>query len=236
MTQAAEKVQRSTIFNYANALLMASFGGTKEAVVKFIISRYHNGRFYFDQLIDITGEVISKLTGLSNKGSHVPIGIKEGLVQELTGTSTGKKLKGLMIGQIATRTPQIVAKIIAVTLTLAGRSSDLKLEMLEAVDMIATDGQVYQWGDYVADLVKTIYDRCQEVGGILKFPSLIIWIVMYHICPEGSRVFREPTRFETHRFKPFSQKGTLHELAQGKIFLDTWLQQLKVRTMRWRVP
>ena len=66
-----------------------------------------------------------------------------------------------MIGQIATRTPQIVAKIIAVTLTLAGRSSDLKLEILEAVDTIATDRHLYKWGDYVTDLVKTICERCQ---------------------------------------------------------------------------
>ena len=106
-----------------------------------------------------------------------------------------------------------MAKIIAITLTLAGRSSDLKLEMLEAVDTIATNGKVYRWGDYVADMVKTICERCQETGGIIKFPSLIIWIVMYHFCLDGSPVFREPTRFEMHRFKPFSQKGTLHELA-----------------------
>ena len=81
LTQAVEKIRNNSIFQYPNAPLMASFGGTKEATVKFIISRYHNGWFYFDQLIDITGEVISKLTSLSNKGSHVPIGIKEGLVQ-----------------------------------------------------------------------------------------------------------------------------------------------------------
>ena len=139
MTQAAKKIRKSGIFQYPNAPLMESFDGIKEAAVKFIISRYHNGRFYFDQPIDITADVISKLTGLSNQGSPVPIGIKEGLVQELMGTPTGKNLKGLMIGQIATRTPQIVAKIIVVTLTLAGRSSDLKLEMLEAVDTIAEE-------------------------------------------------------------------------------------------------
>ena len=135
-----------------------------------------------------------------------------------------------------TRTPQIVAKIIAITLTLAGRSNDLKLEMLEAVDTIATNGKVYRWGDYVTDMVKTICERCQETGGIIKFPSLIIWIVMFHFCPEGSPVFREPTKFQMHCFKPFSQKGTLHELAQGKVFLETWFQQLKVRMTRWRVP
>ena len=98
MTQAAEKIWKRGIFNYPNAPLMASFGGTKEATVKFIISRYHNGRFYFDQPIDITGDVISKLTGLSKQGSPVPIGIKDGLVQELTGSSSGKNSKGLMIG------------------------------------------------------------------------------------------------------------------------------------------
>ena len=87
-----------------------------------------------------------------------------------------------MIGQIAIRTPQIVAKIIAITLTLAGRGTDLKLEMLEAVDTIATDGRIYRWGDYVADMIKTICERYQETGGIIKFLSLILWIIMYHFC------------------------------------------------------
>ena len=84
---------------------MASFGGTKETTVKFIISLYHNGQFYFDQLVDISREVISKLTGLSNEGNPIPVGIKEGLVEELTGSSLGKNLKGLMISQITTRMP-----------------------------------------------------------------------------------------------------------------------------------
>ena len=79
-----------------------------------------------------------------------------------------------MISHIATRTPQIVAKIIAITFSLAGRGSDLKLEMLEAVDTIATDGRIYRWGYYVADMIKTICERFQEMGGMIKFPSLII--------------------------------------------------------------
>ena len=99
--------------------------------------------------------------------------------------------------------PQFVAKIIARTLTLAGRGSDLKLDMLEAIDTIATDGRIYRWGEYVVDMVKTICERCQEMGGIIKFPSLILWIVMYLICPEGSPVFREPSKFDMCMFKPF---------------------------------
>ena len=58
-----------------------------------------------------------------------------------------------MISQITTRTPQIVAKIIAITLTLAGRGSDLKLDMLEAVDTISTNGRIYRWDKYVTDMV-----------------------------------------------------------------------------------
>ena len=129
-----------------------------------------------------------------------------------------------------------MAKIIAITLTLAGRSSDLKLEMLEAIDTIATDGRIYRWGDYFTNMIKTVCERYQEMGGIIKFPSLILWIVMYHICLEVSPVFREPSRFDMYKFKPFSKKGTPHELEQGKVFLENWFQQLKVRTTRWRVP
>ena len=76
-TQATEKIKCSTIFNYVNAPLVAIFSGTKETTVKFIISQHHHGRFYFDQLVDISGEVISKLIGLSNTGDPVPISIKE---------------------------------------------------------------------------------------------------------------------------------------------------------------
>ena len=93
-TPAIEKIQHSSIVSYVNAPLMASFGGTKETTVKFIISRYHNDRFYFDKLADIYGEVIYKLTGLSNKGDPVPFGIKEGLVEELTGSASAKTRKG----------------------------------------------------------------------------------------------------------------------------------------------
>ena len=61
--------------NYMNTPFMASFGGTKEMAVKFIINRYHNDRFYFDRLVKIFGDVIYKLAGLSNQGDPVPLGI-----------------------------------------------------------------------------------------------------------------------------------------------------------------
>ena len=80
-TQEVEKINHSSIMNYMNTLFMASFGGMKETTVKFIISRYNNKIFYFNMLVEISSEVIYKLTSLSNQGDPVPIGINEGLVE-----------------------------------------------------------------------------------------------------------------------------------------------------------
>ena len=121
--------------------------------------------------------------------------IKEGLVEQLTGSPLGKNSKGLMISQIQAWTPQIVVKIIAMGLTPTGRGSDLKLDMLEAVDTITNTGKIYRWAEYVTDMLKGICEKCQELGGIIRFPSLIIWIVMYYLCPVRDKQFQEPTRF-----------------------------------------
>ena len=128
---------------YMNTSFMESFCRTKETAVKFIISRYQNGKFYFERPVEIYGKVIFKLSDLSNQGNPVPIVIKEGLVERLTGTPIGKNLKGIMISQIQAQMRQIVAKIIATGLTPTGRVSDLKLDMLEAVDTIASTGKIY---------------------------------------------------------------------------------------------
>ena len=79
---------------------------------------------------------------VTNQGDPVPVGIKEGLVEKLTRTPLGKNSKGLIIFHIQSQTLQIVAKIIGTCLTPTGRGSDLKLDMLEAVDMISNMGKV----------------------------------------------------------------------------------------------
>ena len=75
--------------------------------------------------------------------------------------------------------PQIVTKIIATGITSTGQGSDLKLDMLEVVDTIADTGKIYRWAEYVADMLKGICKKFQDLGGIIRFNSLIIWIVMY---------------------------------------------------------
>ena len=141
-----------------------------------------------------------------------------------------------MISQIQARTPQIVAKIIATGLTPTSQGSDLKLDMLEAVDTIADTEKIYRWSEYVADMLKGICEKFQESGGIIRFPSLTIWIVMYYLCSVREKTFQEPMKFHMWRFKPFAQNGTIKELTKGKVLLKNWFQQLKVQTTRWRVP
>ena len=62
LTEEAHKVSASTILHYLNAPLMENFRGMKEIIAKFIISRYHKGKFYFDRSIEVSKEVIYKLT------------------------------------------------------------------------------------------------------------------------------------------------------------------------------
>ena len=64
-----------------------------------------------------------------------------------------------MISQIQAWTPQIMAKIIATGLIPTGRGSDLKLDMLESVDTIATIGKIYYWAQHVADMLKSICEK-----------------------------------------------------------------------------
>ena len=124
--------------------------------------------------MEISAETIYKFTGLSNKGDLVPVGIKEGLVERLTGTLTGKNSKGLIIGQIKSTTPKMVAMNVFIGLTIIGQGCDLKLEMLEEVDCIANSGKLYHWAQYVANMLKSIHEKCQETGAIIRFSSLII--------------------------------------------------------------
>ena len=58
MTEEGLKINHSIIMNYMNAPLMENFGGTKETIVNFIISRYDNGKSYFHKPVEILGETI----------------------------------------------------------------------------------------------------------------------------------------------------------------------------------
>ena len=130
----------------------------------------------------------------------------------------------------------MVTKIVSKGLTVTGRGCDLRLHMLEDVDTIAELGKTYCWDQYVAGMIKGICEKCQETIVAIKFPSLIIWIPMYYLCPIGDRQFLELTRFHMWHFKPFSMDGNSQELEAAKVLLENWFQNIKVLTSRWRVP
>ena len=62
----------------------------------------------------------------------------------------------------------------------------MKLDMQEVVDCIVESKKVYCWAQYVAEMLKYICEKFQESGAIIIFPSLLIWITMYHLCPVGN--------------------------------------------------
>ena len=64
----------------------------------------------------------------------------------------------------------MVAKIVSTSLTVTGHGCDLKLDMLEAVDYIESIGKIYHWEQYIADILKSICEKCQESGTMIRFP------------------------------------------------------------------
>ena len=88
MMEEAQKLSASTILSYMNAPLMDSFAGTKDIIAQFSVSRYHNGKFYFNRPVEIFGDIIYRITGLLNKGEPVPVRSIPSLVEKLIGTPT----------------------------------------------------------------------------------------------------------------------------------------------------
>ena len=78
-----------------------------------------------------------------------------------------------------------IALIISIYLTISGWLFNVKLDMLEAIEGVATHGKTYSWANYLVELVKTNCEKCQESGTPIKFFSLLIWIAMTKISPVG---------------------------------------------------
>ena len=131
--------------SYINAPIMEIFGGKKEIIAKFIIIRYHNGKFYFDKPTEISSDIIYKLIGLSKKGEPVFVGSNPEMVEKIISTPTGNNSKGLVIIQIKATTPKMVTKIVSTGLTITGCGCELNLDMLEFIDSIADKGKTYCW-------------------------------------------------------------------------------------------
>ena len=61
------------IKSYLNAPIIDSFGALKEEVVKFLVSRYYDGKIWLDHPITINKKLINFITGLPLNGELVQV-------------------------------------------------------------------------------------------------------------------------------------------------------------------
>ena len=73
--------------------------------------------------------------------------------------------------------------IIAICLTNVGRPSNVKKEVLPTIVEIAKNGMKYNWSKHVVDLLLENIKNYQENGANIRFPSLLIWLVMADVTP-----------------------------------------------------
>ena len=64
---------------------------------------------------------------------------------------------------------------------ISSQPSDFKLNMLEAIEGVAYHAKTYSWANYLANLVRTNCEKCQDQGTPIRFCSLLIWIAMSKI-------------------------------------------------------
>ena len=85
---------------YLGAPQIARFGNLKDLAAKYVVSRYHDGKFWLENTVELTAELLHRITGLSMTGAPVPIAmpsaamIRDYLRSEAEGTNS----KGLRIG------------------------------------------------------------------------------------------------------------------------------------------
>ena len=76
------------IKSYLNAPIIDNFGTLKEEAVKFLVSRYHDGKIWLDQPITINSKLINFITNLPLNGEPVPVGSKNpALLEKFIGST-----------------------------------------------------------------------------------------------------------------------------------------------------
>lgn len=104
---------------YLNSPIMGIFDNLKEEASKFLVSRYHDGKIWIDDPIEITPKLINFITGLPVKGELVQFDVKNmALVKNITcSSSKGKNYEGLQTSSIEMLTIKWVALIVSIFLT-----------------------------------------------------------------------------------------------------------------------
>ena len=126
--------------------------------------------------MELTAELIYRVTGLPMKGDKVPMDMPSAaMIREYLGLEEeGMNSKGIRIGKATHESVEWALTIIAVCLTNVGRPSSVKREVLPVAVEIATKGTVYNWSSYLVDLLIENIQNFQDTGANIRFLSLII--------------------------------------------------------------
>ena len=135
--------------------------------------------------------MINFIISLPLNGELVPVRSKNpALLEKFTGsTQRGNNSKGLQINPIESSLVKWTTLIISICLTIFGQPSDIKLDMHEGINRVTNHAKTYSWVSYLADLVKSNHEKCQELGTPVKFCSLLIWIAMSRMSHVGHPEF-----------------------------------------------
>lgn len=234
----ARNIIVARIKSYLNVPIIDSFRTLKEEVVKFQVSRYHERKIWLDQPITINNKLINFIISLPLNGELVPVGSKNPtLLEKFIGSiRRGKNSKGLQIKSIESSSVRWTTLILSICLTIIGQPSDIKLNMLEAINGVANHAKTYSWVSYLVDLVKSNCEKCQEKCTPIKFYSLLIWIAMSRMSHVGQPEFMNLSRPSMYNCTYFKIKTKVKGEPSPKEMFDMWLQHIKLACHKWRVP
>ena len=188
--------------------------------MKYLVSRYHDGKFWLENTMELMAELIHRVTGLPLTGNTVLLAMPSAaMMQEyLRSEEEGTISKGIRIGKATHEGVEWALTIIALCLTNAGRSSSVKRDVLPVAVELATQGTIYNWSRYLVDLLDENIRNCQETGASIRFPSLLIWLVMTDITPVGDVQFTTVGQPFMLNFRLFSTTNKQAPLRAAKYF------------------
>lgn len=119
---------------------------------------------------------------------------------------------------------------------ISSRPSNVKLDMLEAIDGVTNHGKMYSWATYLANLIKSNCEKCQEQGSPIRFCSLLTWISMSRISPIGQPKFTNLSGPSMYNYTCFKIKSKFKGDPNPKEIFSMWLLQVKLACHKWRAP
>lgn len=230
-------LNQSDLTRYLSAPQIAKYGTLKDLAAKYIVNRFHDGKFWLENTVELMAELIHRVTGLPIQGEKVPLDMPSAAMirQYLGSEEEGTNSKGIQISQTSHAAVEWALTIIVVCLTNAGRPSSVKREVLLVAVDIALNGTVYNWSSYLADLLAENIKNYHDTGASIRFPSLIIWLAMTDVVLIGEAQFTATNQPLMLNFRTFSMHNK-HALRHPQQLFEFWFQNLKLKCGKWRVP